>query len=147
VVETFDLVAGTRTVFGKEFLMTDPGVGDVIHDVGRVVSTLRSTSRSRQDATTWFTEELARISINSPAPFWRATKEQRPTGCSVDRAVEALCASTAGRRAEQEHRHKPVWFYGDDADLTAGQQTGSKRAGIGFAQPCRIDIAGSPKAA
>jgi hypothetical protein len=93
VVETFDLVEGTRTVFGKEFLMADPGVGDVIHDVGRVVSTLRSTSRSRQDATTWFTEELARISINSPAPFWRATKEQRPTGCSVDRAVEALCAS------------------------------------------------------
>jgi len=37
IVETFDLVAGTRTVVGKAFLMTDPGQGVVIQDVGRVV--------------------------------------------------------------------------------------------------------------
>jgi len=36
-VTTYDLVVGTRTVVGKEFLMTDPGGGAVIHDVGRVV--------------------------------------------------------------------------------------------------------------
>jgi hypothetical protein len=36
-VETFDLMAGTRTVVGKSNLMTDPGVGIVIHDTGRVV--------------------------------------------------------------------------------------------------------------
>jgi len=35
-VTTYDLVAGTRTVVGKEFLMTGPGSGAVIHDVGRV---------------------------------------------------------------------------------------------------------------
>ncbi len=37
IVETFDLVSGTRTVVGKEFLMTEPGKGVIIHDVGRVV--------------------------------------------------------------------------------------------------------------
>src|SRR5262249_47820645 len=36
-IETFDLVAGTRTDVGKEFLMPDPGNGIVIHDTGRVV--------------------------------------------------------------------------------------------------------------
>jgi hypothetical protein len=36
-VNTFDLVAGTRTVVGKAFLMTDPGEGVVILDSGRVV--------------------------------------------------------------------------------------------------------------
>jgi hypothetical protein len=36
-VETFDLVAGTRTVVGKAFVMTDPGRGIVIKDTGRVV--------------------------------------------------------------------------------------------------------------
>jgi hypothetical protein len=36
-VNTFDLVAGTRTVVGKAFLMTDPGEGAVIQDTGRVV--------------------------------------------------------------------------------------------------------------
>jgi hypothetical protein len=36
-VDTYDLKAGTRTVDGREFLMTDPGVGIVIHDTGRVV--------------------------------------------------------------------------------------------------------------
>jgi hypothetical protein len=36
-VETFDLLAGTRTVVGKALLMTDPGHGVVIRDTGRVV--------------------------------------------------------------------------------------------------------------
>jgi hypothetical protein len=36
-VETVDLVAGTRTDVGQEFLMTDPGRGAVIHAIGRVV--------------------------------------------------------------------------------------------------------------
>jgi hypothetical protein len=36
-VNTFDLVAGTRTVVGKAFVMTDPGNGIVILDTGRVV--------------------------------------------------------------------------------------------------------------
>jgi hypothetical protein len=36
-VNTFDLVAGTRTVVGKALLMTDPGKGVVIQDTGRVV--------------------------------------------------------------------------------------------------------------
>jgi hypothetical protein len=36
-IETFDLVAGTRTVVGKAFLMTDPSQGVVIQDTGRVV--------------------------------------------------------------------------------------------------------------
>jgi hypothetical protein len=36
-VETFDLVAGTRTVVGRSFVVTDPGRGIVIHDTGRVV--------------------------------------------------------------------------------------------------------------
>ncbi len=36
-VETIDLRAGTRTVVGKEFLMTAPGSGIVIQDAGRVV--------------------------------------------------------------------------------------------------------------
>jgi hypothetical protein len=36
-IETFDLLAGTRTVVGKAFLMTDPGHGVVIRDTGRVV--------------------------------------------------------------------------------------------------------------
>ena len=35
--ETFDLVAGTRTVVGKVVLVTDPGVGVVVQDTGRVV--------------------------------------------------------------------------------------------------------------
>ena len=35
--ETFDLVAGTRTVVGNSSVMTDPGHGIVIHDTGRVV--------------------------------------------------------------------------------------------------------------
>jgi hypothetical protein len=35
--DTLDVVAGTRTVVGKSFLMTAPGSGDVVHDVGRVV--------------------------------------------------------------------------------------------------------------
>jgi len=35
--ETFDLVAGTRTVDGRSFLATVPGAGVVIIDVGRVV--------------------------------------------------------------------------------------------------------------
>ena len=36
-VNTYDLVAGTRTVVGKALLMTDPGNGVVILDAGRVV--------------------------------------------------------------------------------------------------------------
>ena len=36
-VETIDLVAGTRTDVGQEFLMIDPGQGGVIHAIGRVV--------------------------------------------------------------------------------------------------------------
>ena len=36
-IQTFDLVAGTRTVVGKEFVMTDAGKGIVIHDTGRTV--------------------------------------------------------------------------------------------------------------
>jgi hypothetical protein len=36
-VNTYDLVAGTRTVVGKAFAMTDPGKGIVIQDTGRVV--------------------------------------------------------------------------------------------------------------
>ena len=36
-IETFDLVAGTRTVDGVSFVVTDPGHGIVIHDSGRVV--------------------------------------------------------------------------------------------------------------
>ena len=36
-VETFDLVAGTRTVVGRSSLATDPGHGVVIQDTGRVV--------------------------------------------------------------------------------------------------------------
>ena len=36
-VNTYDLPAGTRTVVGKAFVMTDPGNGIVIHDTGRVV--------------------------------------------------------------------------------------------------------------
>jgi hypothetical protein len=36
-VQTFDLVAGTRTVVGSIFMATDPGNGIVIHDSGRVV--------------------------------------------------------------------------------------------------------------
>jgi hypothetical protein len=36
-VNTYDLVAGTRTVVGKAFVMTDPGNGIVIQDTGRVV--------------------------------------------------------------------------------------------------------------
>jgi hypothetical protein len=36
-VNTYDLVAGTRTVVGKEFVMTDPGKGIVIQDTGRNV--------------------------------------------------------------------------------------------------------------
>jgi hypothetical protein len=36
-VNTYDLVAGTRTVVGKALLMTDPGKGVVILDAGRVV--------------------------------------------------------------------------------------------------------------
>jgi hypothetical protein len=36
-VNTFDLVAGTRTVVGKALLMTAPGKGVVIQDTGRVV--------------------------------------------------------------------------------------------------------------
>jgi hypothetical protein len=36
-VETFDLIAGTRTVVGRSAVMTDPGRGIVIHDTGRVV--------------------------------------------------------------------------------------------------------------
>ena len=36
-VNTYDLVAGTRTVVGKAFVMTDPGKGIVIQDTGRVV--------------------------------------------------------------------------------------------------------------
>ena len=36
-VNTFDLVAGTRTVVGKAFVVTDPGKGIVIQDTGRVV--------------------------------------------------------------------------------------------------------------
>lgn len=37
LVRTLDLVAGTRTDVGRMFLMTDPGRGIVIQDVGRVV--------------------------------------------------------------------------------------------------------------
>ena len=37
LVDTRDLVTGTRTVVGEVFRMTDPGRGTVIHDVGRVV--------------------------------------------------------------------------------------------------------------
>jgi hypothetical protein len=36
-VETFDLLAGTRTVVGRSLLMTSPGAGVVILDTGRVV--------------------------------------------------------------------------------------------------------------
>jgi hypothetical protein len=36
-VDTLDLVARTRTVVGESFLMTDPGTGAVVLDVGRVV--------------------------------------------------------------------------------------------------------------
>jgi hypothetical protein len=36
-VNTYDLVAGTRTVVGKEFVMTDAGKGIVIQDTGRNV--------------------------------------------------------------------------------------------------------------
>jgi hypothetical protein len=36
-VNTYDLAAGTRTVVGKAFVMTDPGKGIVIQDTGRVV--------------------------------------------------------------------------------------------------------------
>ena len=36
-VETFDLLAGTRTVVGRSFLMTSRGAGAVILDAGRVV--------------------------------------------------------------------------------------------------------------
>jgi hypothetical protein len=36
-VNTYDLLAGTRTVVGKALLMTDPGNGVVIQDTGRVV--------------------------------------------------------------------------------------------------------------
>ncbi len=36
-IETLDLVANTRTDVGIDFLMTDPGTGAVIHDIGRVV--------------------------------------------------------------------------------------------------------------
>jgi len=36
-IQTFDLVAGTRTVVGKAFVMTESGNGIVIHDTGRVV--------------------------------------------------------------------------------------------------------------
>jgi hypothetical protein len=36
-VETFDLIAGTRTVVGRSAVMTDPGHGIVIHDTGRNV--------------------------------------------------------------------------------------------------------------
>jgi hypothetical protein len=36
-VNTFDLVAGTRTVVGKALVMTDHGKGIVIQDTGRVV--------------------------------------------------------------------------------------------------------------
>jgi hypothetical protein len=36
-IETLDLVADTRTDVGIDFLMTDPGTGAVIHDIGRVV--------------------------------------------------------------------------------------------------------------
>ena len=36
-VETFDLVADTRTVVGRSFVVTDPGHGIVIQDTGRVV--------------------------------------------------------------------------------------------------------------
>lgn len=37
LVRTLDLVAGTRTDVGTMFLMTDPGSGIVIQDIGRVV--------------------------------------------------------------------------------------------------------------
>ena len=36
-VNTYDLVAGTRTVVGKALLMTEPGKGVVVQDTGRVV--------------------------------------------------------------------------------------------------------------
>jgi hypothetical protein len=36
-INTYDLVTGTRTVVGKEFVMTDPGEGIVIQDTGRNV--------------------------------------------------------------------------------------------------------------
>ena len=36
-INTYDLVAGTRTVVGKAFIMTDPSKGVVIQDTGRVV--------------------------------------------------------------------------------------------------------------
>ena len=35
--ETFDLLAGTRTVAGRSYLMTIPGAGAVILDAGRTV--------------------------------------------------------------------------------------------------------------
>jgi hypothetical protein len=35
-VNTYDLVAGTRTVVGKALLMTAPGKGVVVQDTGRV---------------------------------------------------------------------------------------------------------------
>ena len=37
IIRTYDLAAGTRTDVGTMFLMTDPGSGVVIQDVGRVV--------------------------------------------------------------------------------------------------------------
>ena len=36
-VNTYDLVAGTRTVVGKALLMTAPGKGVVVQDTRRVV--------------------------------------------------------------------------------------------------------------
>lgn len=36
-VETFDLLAGTRTVVGRSYLMTKPGAGVEILDAGRVI--------------------------------------------------------------------------------------------------------------
>ena len=63
-VNTYDLVAGTRTVVGKAFLMTDPGKGVVILDTGRVVFDAPTTSHSSQGHTQCFMA----TSINSPAP-------------------------------------------------------------------------------
>ena len=36
-VNTYNLVAGTRTVVGKAFVMTDPGEASSFKDTGRVV--------------------------------------------------------------------------------------------------------------
>jgi hypothetical protein len=36
-LDSFDLIAGTRTVAGRSFLMTSSGAGIVIHDTGRNV--------------------------------------------------------------------------------------------------------------